>query len=130
MNAFEKIIRKECEPFIDVPIVFISVLNKQRIFKAIESAVEVFKNRTKRIKTSELNETMLSIIEAYEPPAIKGKYVRIKYCTQLPTPYPSFAFFANLPQYVKEPYKRFLENKLREKYNFHGVPVTIYIRKK
>ncbi|MFT4696897.1 MAG: GTP-binding protein [Flavobacteriaceae bacterium] len=130
VNAFEKIIRKECEPFIDVPIVFISVLNKQRIFKAIESAVEVFKNRTKRIKTSELNETMLSIIEAYEPPAIKGKYVRIKYCTQLPTPYPSFAFFANLPQYVKEPYKRFLENKLREKYNFHGVPVTIYIRKK
>lgn len=130
VNEFEKVIRKECEPFTDVPIVFISVLNKQRIFKAIETAVEVFKNRTKRIKTSLLNETMLSIIEAYQPPAIKGKYVKIKYCTQLPTPYPCFAFFANLPQYVKEPYKRFLENKLREKFNFHGVPVTIYIRKK
>jgi len=130
VNEFEKIIRKECEPFTDVPIVFISVLNKQRIFKAIETAVEVFKNRTKRIKTSVLNETMLEIIEAYQPPAIKGKYVKIKYCTQLPTPYPSFAFFANLPQYIKEPYKRFLENKLREKFNFNGVPVTIYIRKK
>lgn len=130
VNAYEKQIRRECEPFTDVPIVFISVLTKQRIFKAIETAVEVFKNRTKRIKTSELNETMLDIIEAFPPPALKGKYVKIKYCTQLPTPYPSFAFFANLPQYVKEPYKRFLENKLREKFNFNGVPVTIYIRKK
>ena len=129
-KEFEQHIRKECEPFTDVPIVFISVLNKQRIFKAIETAVEVFKNRSKRIKTSELNETMLEIIEAYQPPAIKGKYVKIKYCTQLPTPHPCFAFFANLPQYVKEPYKRFLENKLREKFNFNGVPITIYIRKK
>jgi len=130
VKEFEAVIRSQCEPFTDVPIVFISVLTKQRIFKAIETAVEVFKNRSKRVKTSELNETMLPIIEAYSPPAYKGKYVKIKYCMQLPTHYPSFAFFANLPQYVKEPYKRFLENKLREKFNFHGVPVTVYIRKK
>ena len=130
VNAFEKTIRQQCEPFVDVPIVFISVLTKQRIFKAIETAVDVYKNRSKRIKTSELNETMLSIIETYPPPAIKGKFVKIKYCTQLPTPYPAFAFFANLPQYVKESYKRFIENKLREKFDFHGVPVTVYIRKK
>jgi GTP-binding protein len=103
---------------------------KQRIFKAIETAVEVFKNRSKKIKTSELNELMLPIIEAYSPPAYKGKYVKIKYCMQLPIPYPSFAFFANLPQYVKDPYKRFLENKLREKFDFHGVPITVYLRKK
>lgn len=130
VKEYEKAIRHQCEPFIDVPIVFISALTKQRIFKAIETAVDVFKNRSKRIKTSELNETMLSIIDAYQPPAYKGKYIKIKYCTQLPTPHPCFAFFANLPQYIKEPYKRFLENKLREKFNFHGVPVTVYIRKK
>jgi len=106
------------------------VLTKQRIFKAIETAVEVFKNRSKRIKTSELNEVMLPIIEATSPPQHKGKHVKIKYCTQLPTPYPSFAFFANLPQYIKDPYKRFVENKLRQEFDFHGVPVTIYIRKK
>ena len=130
VKEFEKYIRKQCEPFTDVPIVFISVLNKQRIFKAIETAVDVYKNRTKRIKTSELNDVMLPIIEAYPPPALKGKYVKIKYISQLPTPYPAFAFFANLPQYVKEGYKRFLENKIREKFDFTGVPVTIYIRKK
>ncbi|OAB76003.1 ribosome biogenesis GTPase Der [Cochleicola gelatinilyticus] len=130
VKEFEAYIKKECEPFVDVPIVFISVLNKQRIFKAIETAVDVYKNRSKRIKTSELNEEMLPLIEAYPPPQHKGKYVKIKYVTQLPTPYPSFAFFANLPQYVKEPYKRFLENKLRAKFNFKGVPVTVYIRKK
>ena len=130
VKEYEAVIRKQCEPFTDVPIVFISALTKQRIFKAIETAVEVFKNRSKRIKTSVLNDTMLSIIEAYSPPAYKGKYVKIKFITQLPTPYPSFAFFANLPQYVKEPYKRFLENKLREKFDFHGVPVTVYMRKK
>lgn len=130
VKDFEKYIRQKIEPYTDVPIIFISVLNKQRIFKAIETAVDVYKNRTKRIKTSELNETMLPIIEAYPPPQYKGKYVKIKYCTQLPTPYPSFAFFANLPQYVKEPYKRFIENKLRDKFDFTGVPVTIYIRKK
>jgi len=130
VKEFETYIKKQCEPFTDVPIVFISALTKQRIYKAIETAVEVYKNRSKRIKTSVLNETMLSVIENYPPPAYKGKYVKIKYCTQLPTPYPSFAFFANLPQYIKEPYKRFLENKLRDNFNFYGVPITIYIRKK
>lgn len=130
VKEFEKYIREQCEPFTDVPIVFMSVLTKQRIFKAIETAVEVYENRSKKIKTSVLNDTMLPIIEAYPPPQYKGKYIKIKYCTQLPTPYPSFAFFANLPQYVKEPYKRFLENKLREHFNFTGVPVTVYIRKK
>ena len=130
VKEYENLIRSQCEPFTDVPVLFISVLTKQRIFKAIETAVEVFKNRTKRVKTSELNEVMLPVIEAYSPPAYKGKYVKIKYCMQLPTPYPSFAFFANLPQYVKEPYKRFLENKLRDKFDFYGVPITVYIRKK
>ena len=130
VKEYEKVIRSQCEPFTDVPIVFISVLNKQRIFKAIETAVEVFKNRSKRIKTSVLNDTLLPVIDSYPPPAYKGKYVRIKYITQIPTPYPCFAFFANLPQYVREPYKRFIENKLREKFDFNGVPVTVYIRKK
>lgn len=130
VKEYETLIRNACEPFIDVPIVFISALTKQRIYKAIETAVDVYKNRSKRVKTSELNDTMLPIIEAYSPPAYKGKYIKIKYCMQLPTPYPSFAFFANLPQYVKEPYKRFLENKLRENFNFNGVPITVYIRKK
>ena len=130
VKEYETLIRSQCEPFTDIPIIFISVLTKQRIFKAIETAVEVFKNRSKRVKTSELNEVMLPVIEAYSPPAYKGKYVKIKYCMQLPTPYPSFAFFANLPQYVKEPYKRFLENKLRDKFDFHGVPITVYLRKK
>jgi GTP-binding protein len=129
-KEFEKYIRRECEPFVDVPIVFISALTKQRIYKAIETAVEVYQNRTKKVKTSKLNEIMLPIIQATPPPATKGKYVKIKFCTQLPTPYPAFAFFANLPQYVKDPYKRFLENKLREHFDFSGVPVTVYIRKK
>ncbi len=127
---FEKKIRKEIEPFTDVPIVFISVLNKQRIFKAIETAVEVFKNRSKKIKTSKLNEVMLPIIENNPPPALKGKFVKIKYIMQLPTPQPQFAFFCNLPQYVKDSYKRFLENQLREQFDFHGVPISIYMRKK
>src|SRR5690606_17607690 len=127
---FEKKIRSEMEPFVDVPIVFISVLNKQRIFKAIETAVEVFNNRSKKIKTSVLNEVLLPIIENNPPPALKGKFVKIKYIMQLPTPQPQFAFFCNLPQYVKEPYKRFLENKLREHFDFHGVPISIYMRQK
>ncbi len=130
MKEYEKKARLEMEPFTDVPIVFISVLTKQRIFKAIETAVEVYENRSKKIKTSELNEVMLPIMEAYPPPAYKGKYVKIKFCMQLPTPQPQFAFFCNLPQYVKEPYKRFLENKLRDKFNFTGVPVSVYFRKK
>ncbi|MGF1554622.1 ribosome biogenesis GTPase Der [Paucihalobacter sp.] len=129
-NQFEKRIREEIAPFTDVPIIFISALTKQRIFKAIETAVEVYKNKSKNIKTSVLNDVMLPIIENNPPPALKGKYVKIKYITQLPTPQPQFAFFCNLPQYVKEPYKRFLENKLREQFDFHGVPISIYMRKK
>lgn len=129
-KQFETYIRKQIEPFTDVPIVFMSVLNKQRIYKAIETAVEVYKNRSKRIKTSVLNEELLPVIENYPPPAYKGKFVKIKYIMQLPTPQPQFAFFCNLPQYIKEPYKRYLENKLREKFDFHGVPVNVYMRKK
>ncbi|MBT8385278.1 MAG: ribosome biogenesis GTPase Der [Bacteroidia bacterium] len=129
-KQFEAKIRSEIEPFTDVPIIFISVLNKQRIFKAIETAVEVYNNRKNRISTSKLNDTMLDIIKQNPPPGYKGKYVKIKFCTQLPTPTPQFAFFANLPQYVKDPYKRYLENKMREIFNFHGVPIVIYFRKK
>nr|WP_262913421.1 ribosome biogenesis GTPase Der [Aequorivita xiaoshiensis] len=130
VKDYEKYIRQQIEPFVDVPIVFISVLTKQRIYKAIETAVEVYNNRSKKIKTSELNEVMLPIIQNYPPPAYKAKYVKIKFCMQLPTPYPSFVFFCNLPQYVKDPYKRFIENKLRENFDFNGVPITIYFRKK
>ncbi|MCC4230298.1 ribosome biogenesis GTPase Der [Zunongwangia profunda] len=130
MKSYEQMIRREIEPFTDVPVIFISVLNKQRIFKAIETAVKVFENRSKKIKTRELNDVMLPIIENNPPPAIKGKYVKIKFCTQLPTPQPQFAFFCNLPQYVKDPYKRFIENKIREEFDFKGVPITVYFRKK
>jgi len=130
LKDFEKYIRKEIEPFTDVPIVFISALTKQRIFKAIETAVEVYKNRSKKIKTSVMNDTMLPIIENNPPPAYKGKYVKIKYCMQLPTPQPQFAFFCNLPQYVRDPYKRYIENQLRKQFDFHGVPVAVYFRKK
>ncbi|MDR6301840.1 ribosome biogenesis GTPase Der [Mesonia maritima] len=130
LKEYEARIRREIEPFTDVPIVFISVLNKQRIFKAIETAVEVYKNRSKKIKTRKLNDIMLPIIEHNPPPATKGKYVKIKFCTQLPTPTPQFAFFCNLPQYVKDPYKRFLENKLRKEFDFTGVPISVYMRKK
>jgi GTP-binding protein len=129
-NEFEKHIRQQIEPFTDVPIVFISALTKQRIFKAIETAVEVYKNRTKKIKTSVLNDVLLPIIENHPPPANKGKFVKIKYIMQLPTPQPQFAFFCNLPQYVIESYKRFLENKLREHFDFNGVPISVYMRKK
>ncbi|MEM8999843.1 MAG: ribosome biogenesis GTPase Der [Bacteroidota bacterium] len=123
-------IKKAMEPFIDVPILFISVLNKQRIFKAIETAVEVYQNRSKKIATRRLNDIMLPIIEKTPPPAYKGKYVKIKFCTQLPTAYPQFAFFCNLPQYVRDPYKRFLENQLREHFDFTGVSITVFMRKK
>ena len=127
---FTKQIKERISPFVDVPIMFISALSKQRILKALETAVEVYENRSKKIKTSELNEVMLKAIEAYPPPSIKGKFVKIKYVTQLPSQTPSFAFFANLPQYVKEAYRRYLENKIRENFNFSGVPIQIYIRKK
>jgi len=129
-KKFEESIRKQISPFTDIPILFISALEKQRLLKGLETAIEVYKNRSQKITTSELNETMLAIIEKNPPPSTKGKYIRIKYCTMLPTPTPSFAFFANLPQYIKEPYKRFLENKIREIYNFSGVPIIIYFRQK
>lgn len=129
-KEFEKRIRHEIAPFTDVPIIFMSALTKQRVYKAIETAVAVYENRSKRVATSKLNEIMLPLIENYPPPAIKGKYVKIKFCTQLPTPMPQFVFFANLPQYVKDPYKRFIENKLREHFDFSGVPIDVYFRKK
>jgi GTP-binding protein len=129
-NEFTKQIKERIAPFVDVPIIFISALSKQRILKALETAVEVYSNRSKKIKTSELNEVMLKAIEAYPPPSIKGKFVKIKYVTQLPSQTPSFAFFANLPQYIKEPYRRYLENKIRENFNFSGVTIQIFIRKK
>jgi GTP-binding protein len=129
-KEFEAKIRKEMEPFTDVPIVFISVLNKQRIHKAIETAVTVYNNRSKKIKTSQLNEVLLPLIEKYPPPSLKGKFVKIKFVTQLPTTQPQFAFFCNLPQYVRDGYKRYLENQLRKHFDFHGVPISVYMRKK
>jgi len=130
MKEYEALIRREIEPFTDVPIIFISVLTKQRVFKAIETAVKVFENRSKKIKTRQFNDVMLPIIEKNPPPAYKGKFVKIKFCMQLPTPHPQFAFFCNLPQYVRDPYKRFLENKLRQEFDFQGVPISIFFRKK
>lgn len=127
---YEEKIRKELMPFTDVPILFVSALTKQRLLKALETTVQVFENKKQRIPTSKFNDYMLKVIEGYPPPALKGKYVKIKYCMQLPTPTPQFVFFANLPQYVKEPYKRFLENKIREKWDFSGVPIDVYIREK
>jgi GTP-binding protein len=130
MKAFEEQIRQKLQPFTDVPIVFTSVLTKQRIFKAVEVALEVFKNRGKKVPTSKLNDVMLPIIENYPPPALKGKYIKVKYITQINASSPMFAFFCNLPQYIKEPYKRFIENKLREHFDFSGVPIQIYFRQK
>tara|TARA_B100000949_G_scaffold234992_1_gene255970 strand:- start:3860 stop:5161 length:1302 start_codon:yes stop_codon:yes gene_type:complete len=130
VKEYTKGIKEVISPFEDVPILFVSVLNKQRIYKAIETAVEVYNNRSRRIPTRKLNDIMLPIIEKTPPPSTKGKYVKIKFCTQLPTPYPQFAFFCNLLQYVKDPYKRFLENKLRQNFDFTGVPMTIFMRKK
>ncbi len=127
---FEADLRQKIAPFSDVPIVFISALEKQRIFKAIELALEVFENRNRKIKTSELNEIMLEAIERRPPPAYRGKYIKIKYVTQLPTYFPAFAFFCNHPKHVKEPYKNYLENQLRKNFNFTGVPIGIYFRKK
>ncbi|MEN8703308.1 MAG: ribosome biogenesis GTPase Der [Polaribacter sp.] len=130
MRDYEAKVREQIAPFTDVPIVFISALTKQRLFKAIETAVEVFENRKNRIPTSKFNDVMLEVVKNYPPPAIKGKFVKIKYCMQLPTQTPQFAFFCNLPQYVRDPYRRFVENKLREIYDFSGVPITIYFRQK
>ncbi|MBQ6038304.1 MAG: ribosome biogenesis GTPase Der [Bacteroidaceae bacterium] len=131
IKTFEDAIRKRLAPFVDFPIVFASALNKQRILKILELAKQTFLNRTTRIATRKLNEELLPLIESTPPPMTKGKMIKIKYITQLPsTQVPSFVFFANLPQYVKEPYKRFLENKIRERWNFTGTPINIYIRQK
>ena len=131
MKNYEEAIRSRLAPFTDFPIVFTSAIEKQRILKVLECAKEVYLHKTMRVPTGRLNAEMLPLIEAYPPPSIKGKYIKIKYCTQLQGPsIPSFVFFANLPQYVKEPYKRFLENKIREKWDFSGTPVNIFIRQK
>ncbi len=129
-QKFEDEIRKKIAPFTDVPIVFVSALEKQRLLKGLETAIKVYKNRAQRIKTSVLNDIMLPLIDNIPPPAVKGKYIKIKYCTQLPTNYPTFVFFANLPQYIKEAYKRYIENQLRDNFDFSGVPIQIYFRKK
>ena len=130
LKEFEEQIREKTAPFTDVPIVFTSVTEKQRIMKVIETAELVYANRSKKVATSALNDVMLPIIENYPPPALKGKFVKIKYITQIKGTSPMFAFFCNLPQYVKEPYRRFIENKLRENFNFSGVPVQIFFRQK
>ena len=131
IKTFENAIRNRMAPFVDFPIIFASALTKQRIFKVLEMAKEVYLNRTKKIGTTKLNEVMLPIIEATPPPSVKGKYIKIKYCSQLPdTQIPSFVFYANLPQYVKEPYRRFLENKIRENWSMHGCPINVFIRQK
>ena len=129
-SKVEEKIREKIAPFTDVPILFVSALQKQRLLKGLEMAITVYKNRKQKIKTSLLNQVMLPFIEKYPPPAIKGKYIRIKYCTQLPVAVPTFVFFANLPQYIKDPYRRYIENKLRDNFDFEGVPVQIYFRKK
>ncbi len=130
IKTFENAIRERLAPFTDFPIIFISALTKQRIFKVLETVQEVYERRSNRVPTSKLNEVMLPIIEATPPPATKGKYIKIKYVMQLPTAVPSFVFFANLPQWVKDPYKRFLENKIRENWDFSGIPINIFIREK
>ena len=127
---FEALIKDKIGQFTDIPIIFVSALTKQRILKAVEIGMEVFQNRAKKIKTSKLNEIMLPVFEQTPPPANKGKYVKIKYCVQLPTPSPQFVFFCNLPQYIKEPYKRFTENQLRKHFGFTGVPIEVYFRQK
>ncbi len=131
IDTFEAAIRNRMAPFVDFPIVFASALTKQRIFKVLETAKQVYLNRKIRIGTTKLNETLLPLIEAYPPPSIKGKYIKIKYCSQLPnTQIPSFVFYANLPQYVKDPYKRFLENKIRDNWTLTGSPINIFVRQK
>lgn len=130
IKTFENAIRERLAPFTDFPIIFISALTKQRIFKVLETVQEVYERRSNRVPTSKLNEVMLPIIEVTPPPATKGKYIKIKYVMQLPTAVPSFVFFANLPQWVKDPYKRFLENKIRENWDFSGTPINIFIREK
>jgi GTP-binding protein len=130
MKQFEEQIRQRLEPFVDVPLLFVSALTKQRIHKALEMAIKVYEQRMARIPTSKLNEVMQKAIADNHPPAIKGKFIKIKYVTQLPTHAPAFAFYCNLPQYVREPYKRYLENQIRKHFDFTGVPIRIFMRKK
>ncbi len=130
LATYEQDLRKKIAPFKDVEIIFASALTKQRLLKTLEAALHVYENRRRKLKTSEFNRVMLEAIEEFPPPSLKGKYVKIKYATQLPTHAPSFAFYCNLPQYVKEPYKRFLENKIRGNWDFRGVPIQIFMRKK
>lgn len=127
---YEKVIKDRIAPFTDVPVIFISVLDKTRIFRAVEAALEVYENRNRKVKTSELNELLLDVIEKTPPPSHRGKFIKIKYITQLPLAYPAFIFFCNFPTHVKENYKNFLENQLRKNYNFAGVPISIFFRKK
>ena len=131
IDTFKNAIYNRMAPFVDFPIIFASALTKQRIFKVLETAKDVYKNRTTHIGTNKLNEVMLPIIEQTPPPSTKGKFIKIKYCSQLPyTQIPSFVFYANLPQYIKENYRRFLENKIRENWQLHGCPVNVFIRQK
>ena len=130
MEEYEAAVKAKLAPFNDVPVLFISALTKQRVFKAVETAMQVYRNRQQKIPTAKLNEVMLAAIDNYPPPTVKGKYIRIKYVTQLPTPSPQFAFFCNLPQYIRDPYRRYLENKMRESFELQGVPVQIYFREK
>ena len=130
MKEWKEFLEKKLAPFNDIPIIFTSVLNKQRILEVLQQAIRVYNSRKRRVPTSELNDYILPIIEDYPPASTKGKYIRIKYATQLPTPTPQFAFFVNLPQYIKESYRRYLENKMREQWDFSGVPIQIYFRQK
>ncbi|MDD4385621.1 MAG: ribosome biogenesis GTPase Der [Bacteroidales bacterium] len=127
---YTEVIKKRTAPFNDIPIIFTSALTKQRILKVLEEAMQVYANRTQRITTSVLNEFIQEVVDAYPPPAYKGKYIKIKYATQLPTNAPSFAFFCNLPQYIRDPYRRYIENKLRERFDLKGVPIQVFFRKK
>jgi GTP-binding protein len=129
-KLFEERIREKIAPFTDVPILFTSVINKQRLLKTLDLASEVYKRRNFKVTTSKLNEIMLDEIERFPPPAYKGKYIKIKYVTQLPLAYPTFAFFCNLPQYIRSPYKRFIENKLRQHFDLTGVPIEVFFRQK
>ena len=130
MKAYTEALKSRLAPFNDIPIIFTSVINKQRIMDVLDAAKLVYDNYSRRISTSTLNDIMLPEIENYPPPAWKGKYVKIKYVTQLPTRSPSFAFFCNLPQYIKDPYKRFLENRLRANFDFKGCPIQVFLRQK
>ena len=129
-KEYEKILKQKLAPFTDVPVLFISATEKQRIFKSIEAGLQVFENRERKIPGAQLNEVMLKAIEGYHPPVVRGNAIKIKYVSQLPTHTPSFAFFCNYPDDIKTPYRNYLENKIREKFNFNGVPIRIFFRKK